>query len=283
MKNKKADENISLEEIEKKLNEYKSNLNQVETLLDREKQTNPTKLNEAMKLNKELRSVIQYYEDLKKFKIQTSSFLLNTIPLTAADNGRICAAFYEDEKKWFNAIINQVDEKEQTAEITWLGYKTKETLPSKNIKVQEMMKQDELEPGIQCEAIYYEDGKWYNATIEQISEHGVHIKYLKYEDLEVVSFDSIRITPDQKQANLKRKELLSKAPDAEDEEFKIPDYLKITPADSEAVRLSKRKRVKSIKNKHKQEVLEKISKEKQDGWLNFAQKAPKMHKFGMKK
>ena len=35
-------------------------------------------------------------------------------------------------------------------------------------------------------------------------------------------------------------------------EFKLPDYLKITPADSEIQRLTKRKRVKALKNSHKQ-------------------------------
>ena len=58
-------------------------------------------------------------------------------------------------------------------------------------------------------------------------------------------------------------------------EFKIPDYLKVTPADNEAQRLSKRKRVKSMKNNHKIKVLEKFSKEKQDDWLNFSQKVNK--------
>ena len=106
-----------------------------------------------MKINKELRYTIQYYEDLKKFKIQTSPLVFNNIALTISDNGRLCTAFFEDEKKWYTAIINQVDVKEQTAEITWLGYKTKEILPAKNIKVHEIMKVDDLEPGMQCEAI----------------------------------------------------------------------------------------------------------------------------------
>src|SRR5690606_35241801 len=113
-----------------------------------------------------------------------------------------------------------------------------------------------------------EDGKWYNSTIEAISEHGVHVKYNKYDDIEVITFDSIRITPDQKLANQKRKETI-KPINIEEDEFKLPDYLKITPADNEAQRLSKKKRAKSIKQKHKQKIIEKISKEKQDQWLTF--------------
>jgi len=55
-------------------------------------------------------------------------------------------------------------------------------------------------------------------------------------------------------------------------DFKLPDHLKVTPADNEQQRLIKRKRAKSLKNTHKQKAIEKISKEKQDDWINFSQK-----------
>ena len=280
MKNKKIDENISIDEIDKKLIELKSNLNQIEILIDREKQTNPTKLNEIIKIQKEIKLMIQYYDDFKKFKIQTSPLIYNNTPFNNSDIGRICSAYFEEEKKWFTAIINEVFS-DQTVEITWLGYKNKEILNYKYIKMNELLKSEELEVGNLCEAIYYEDGKWYNATIEMISEHGVHVKFNKYENVEVVSFDSIRYTPDNKQFNIKRKESNVKQNNSEDIlEFKIPDHLKINPSDNDTQRLSKRKRVKAMKNKHKQEILEKISKEKQEDWLSFAQKAPKIHKYG---
>lgn len=283
MKSKKSDD-ISIEETEKKIIEYRSNLSQVESILDREKLSNSTKLTDLIKLQKDLKSAIEFYEDIRKFKLQTSTEIFNNIPLTAENNGRICTAYFDQEKNWFMAMINSVDEKEQTAEVTWLGYKEKQTIPFHLIKIQEALKPQDLEIGMQCEAIYYEDGKWYESTIENISEHGIHVKYNKYEDTEVVSLDSIRITPEQKLANQKKKETQAKSKQTEDDlEFKLPEYLKITPADNEQQRLSKKKRAKSIKNKHTQKIIEIVSKEKQDNWLSFAQKAPKMKTSTIKK
>jgi hypothetical protein len=277
-------EDLSIEDIDKKISEYKTNLSNIESILDREGQhkiTN-TKINELIKNAKELKNVIAYQEDLRKYKITTSPTILNSVPLTESDKGRVCVAYFEEEKKWFTAIINEVFE--DTAEITFLGYKEKATLPFKYIKVQEYAKQEDLVIGNQCEAIFYEDGKWYNATIDNISEHGVHIKYNKYDDVEVVSFDSIRFPPDVKLLNQKKIE--DKAKQTTDNnimEFKLPDYLKLDPTDNEAQRLSKRKRVKAMKQKHKQAIIEKVSKDKQDEWLKFSQNTPKIHKFNKTK
>ena len=39
-------------------------------------------------------------------------------------------------------MINQINLQDLTAEITWLGYKEKETLPFKFIKINEALKKD---------------------------------------------------------------------------------------------------------------------------------------------
>lgn len=275
----KKSEDLSLEEIEKKIVEFKNNLSQVEAILEREKESkklDTNRLDDLIKLQKDLKAAIMFQEETRKFKIATSSTSFNNNPIFLEDVGRICNAFYESENKWYTAMINQVYLHDLTAEITWLGYKEKEVLPFKYIKINEPLKKEELEVGMLCEAIYYEDGKWYNATIQMISDHGVHVKYNKYDDIEVVSFDSIRITPEQKLLFQKKKEnLKNKAGTEDDMEFKLPEYLKITPADNEMQRLSKKKRAKALKNSHKQKIIEKINKEKQDEWINFSSKNKK--------
>ena len=90
-----------------------------------------------------------------------------------------------------------------------------------------------------------------------------------------MSFDSIRITPEQKLVYQKKKENLKHKSTEDDMEFKLPDYLKITPADNEMQRLSKKKRAKALKNSHKQKIIEKMNKEKQDEWINFSSKNKK--------
>ena len=34
----------------------------------------------------------------------------------------VCEAYFESEKTWFAALIQDIDEKEQEAEIAWIGY-----------------------------------------------------------------------------------------------------------------------------------------------------------------
>lgn len=291
--NKQKNE-FTFEEIEQKLTEYKDNLLQIETLLEREKEKSIqlqsgnfplNRISDLLNLKKDLIIAINFQEDLKKFKYQNDPNIFNTQVLLPFHIGKICQAYFESEARWYLAMLNQINQNDQTAEITWLGFKDKSTLPWPYIKVQDTLKPEELEVGINCEAVYYEDGNWYPAVIDKISEHGVHVKYKKYEDIEVVSFDSVRVTPEQKLANLKKKEQDGSKKREKDEdketEFKIPDYLKISPADNDAQRLSKRKRVKSMKNNHKQKVLEKISKEKQEEWINFSQKVNKGKGYGM--
>lgn len=285
----KTKNEFSFEEIETKLSEYRQNLLQIETILEREKEKSVqlqsgnaslNRINDLLNLKKDLIIAVNFQEDLKRFKFQTDPSIFNIHMLVPSlHTGKICQAYFELEQKWYLAMVNQINQTEQTAEITWLGFKDKATLQWAFIKVQDTLKADDLEVGMSCEAVYYEEGKWYAAEIEKISEHGVHVKYKKYEDIEVVSFDSIRITPEQKLANYKKREQENPKKNPKDQEkemeFKIPDYLKVTPADNEAQRLSKRKRVKSMKNNHKIKVLEKFSKEKQDDWLNFSQKVNK--------
>ena len=193
-------EDVTLEELEKKLNEYKTNLSQVETIIESEKSTNPgAKLDEIYKLQKDLKQAIVYQEDVIKFKIQTSNMKVNDeIKLTKEVNGRTCQAFYESENKWYTAVINELNEENQTAEITYLGFTNKETLPTKFIKLFELFDSDDLEIGMQCDAIYFGDGFWYPCSIEAISEHGIHVKYKQSNETEVVPLDALRITPEQK-------------------------------------------------------------------------------------
>lgn len=291
MLNSKKSGDMTIPEIESKISLYKNNLSEIENILDREKEKslnilnpgNLSRINELTKVQKDLKNAINFHEELRKFLIENDPELFNNSPLDSTMNGKICSAFYDIESQWYLAMINEVNCEDKSAEITWLGYKEKCSLPWSHIKVQPSIKKESLEVGMFCDAIYYEDGKWYQASIEMISEHGVHVKYKKYEDVEVVSFDSIRITPQQNLLNQKRKEesQQNKKDEEINLEFKLPEHLKITPADNEVQRLSKRKKVKSLKNTHKQKVMDIISKEKQDNWLNFYQNVNKTKNFGV--
>jgi hypothetical protein len=283
-----------LTEIWNKLQEYKQSLSQIESLIERENEKShlpsidnskkQDRLNNLFKLQKDLKDTILFQEDLYRFRYKICDYIFNDQILSKQEVGKICYAYFEGEGKWFTAMINEINLEQGSAEITWLGYKEKCQVPFKYIKVNEPVLSSELSIGMQVEAIYFEDGMWYNSTVEMISEHGVHVKYNKYNDVEVVSFDSIRITPEQRLENNKKKELELqknlKKDKNEDLTFKFPEHLRVTSADDEQQRLLKRKRVKGLKNQHKQKVIEKISKEKQDSWMEFNQKANKNKALG---
>ena len=57
-------------------------------------------------------------------KQNSLKFLINEeTKLVKADHqGQICEAYYNSEKTWYAALIQGVDEKEQTAEIAWIGF-----------------------------------------------------------------------------------------------------------------------------------------------------------------
>ena len=35
---------------------------------------------------------------------------------------RVCEAFFESEKTWFSALIQEIDEEAQEADVAWIGY-----------------------------------------------------------------------------------------------------------------------------------------------------------------
>ena len=276
---------LNYEEITNKINTFKQNLSQVQSIIDSHKEKLSltffnegkvnTNINDLIKMEKDIKNSIAHMEDIKRFKLKTDPNIFNNNPLDPVSSiGKICSVYFELEKVWSMAMINTVNVEDKSAEITWLGYKTKDTVPWNYIKIQESINPNDLEVGTFCDAIYYEDGKWYQSVVEMVSEYGVHIKYKKYDNVEVLSFDSIRITPEQKILNQKRKESAQekiKNPEQSELTFKLPEYLKVTPLDNEQQRLIKKKRAKSLKQSHKQKIIEKVSKEKQEEWINFKQ------------
>jgi len=72
-------------------------------------------------------------------------------------------------------------------------------------------------------------------------------------------------------ANAKRvqKEIRKEAAPVVVGEFKFPEYLRCTKADTEKSREAKRKKVKALKFTHKTAVQEQDHRQRQNEWLNF--------------
>lgn len=272
MNNQNVD-SMSVDEVKASIESYKQNLLQIESALEIQKNNSDldsaTKCKALETLKKDVKNAITFFTKTLEYKIAQVSF--NTAGVTQASVGKCASIYYEADQKWYNGIINSIDLKNKTCNVTYFGYKETEDLPFKYIKPITPLPQEELTSGTLCDIIYKEDGFWYSGIIERTSELGIHVKFDKYKNEEIVQSDYIRITPEQKIENWKRKD--TKSEEQSDKKgkgkFIIPENLKITPADSEDQRLLKRKRVKQLKNKTKQKEMEKISQEKQQNWLNF--------------
>lgn len=291
---KKVDD-MSIEELTSSITELKQNKTQIESILEIEKD-DEYKV-EVKQKNKELQSLLHnvsnaivFYEEALNFKLQAELFNDSFIDDKAI--GKVASVYYETEHTWNNAIIDSIDNvngnendndcgniKEQLINITFLGYKDSIKVPYKYVKLNKELSDDELVKGTICDCIYMEDGKWYQATIEEIIPKGVQVKYNNYNNQEIVSRECIRITPEQKIINWKNKPKENGKGNQDKNNsdkkkdifapFVIPAKLKISPADTDEQRLLKRKRVKNLKHKNKQEIIEHISKEKQKNWLSF--------------
>ena len=268
---------LTIKDVEHMLVECKQQIRQVETVLEKEgkaEQKNDKRISDYTKLQAELfqkrETLERALESLKKTEeAREEIFQLSSDPLSVQDTNKICAGLYEDDHKWYAARILSVNEEKQTAEILWLSFKDKETLPAKHIKLQKVPEPSELSGGTYCEAIYIEDGRWYPCTVDRVVEDGYQVKFKKYGTQAVVPREYMRTTKDGKPI---------KRPFEEMTTFKTPEHLKIRQTDTPEQKKQKKKKIKAIKQHLKIKSADKEAKERQEGWLQFNSSAAKNKK-----
>jgi len=275
---------FTLKDIEHLLAETNTQLKQVESVLEKENkadQKNAKRISDYKKLQADLTNKKFTLENARDSLLKAEGYReeimqLNSAPLTKNDMNKICAALFEEDKKWYAARILTVDETNQTAEIFWIGAKEKTILPAKFIKIQKIPEPSELSSGTYCEAIYTEDGRWYPCIIERLVEDGYQIKFKKYGTQIAVPIEYIRTTKDGKAI---------KRPFEEMTTFKTPDHLKIKPTDTPEQKKQKKKKIKAIKQHLKIKAADKEANERKEGWKMFNMNATERGKgyFSVKK
>ena len=60
---------------------------------------------------------------------------------------KVCEAYFESERTWYAAVILDIFEDTQEAEIAWIGYKLQTKLPAKYINVLNPPSPDDLFEG----------------------------------------------------------------------------------------------------------------------------------------
>lgn len=141
------------------------------------------------------------------------------------------------------------------------------------------------------------DGMWYPCQIEKVinnekdskdlsnelkamlMKYQIKFKHPQLQTKVTVPLDYLRLTKEHLVLNQKKKQQLSNAGmDGNDQvigEFQIPENLRTKRSDTEKERLQKRKKVKALKYNYKQKILDQESKNRQNVWQDFTNKAVK--------
>ncbi|KAL5182271.1 Survival of motor neuron-related-splicing factor 30 [Glycine soja] len=170
--------------------------------------------------------------------------------------------------------------------------------------------QEKLPVGTKVQAVWSEDGEWYDATIEAYTPNGYYVSYdnwgnkeevrlLKLPDANLISIASHRVDPANvrsiqegsvdalleaervaeatKQA-IKRK--IAQAASIDLQSRSLPTKLRIEADDPEDVKASKRKKIHAFKSKMRMEQLEVTQNKRQNAWQQFQSTKGKAKKIG---
>ncbi|KAI4342224.1 hypothetical protein MLD38_026872 [Melastoma candidum] len=146
--------------------------------------------------------------------------------------------------------------------------------------------------GTKVQAVYSEDGEWYDAIIEAHTVNGYYVCYEGWGNKEEVDPDNVRpiqegevnalleaekVAEATKQA-IKRKIALAASVDFQNRT--LPTKLRIEPDDPEDVKAAKRKKIHAFKSKMRTEQLEVAQNKRQNDWQQFQTTKGKAKKIG---
>jgi survival of motor neuron-related-splicing factor 30 len=273
-----ADFTQSAEELLTKLDTYREQLAQVEEAL--EQQPDEPSL---VKLKNDLTEVIVLTEDLVKYQAaapteaeqaaEAGRASAGPLPTRTAVKsvhtalvGRTCEAFFE--QKWYNAEIKSVRRDDRGVErctVDFIGFSNTREFKVTDVRLLRPPHPAQCQPGTRCQAIFYEDGLWYDCIITEQTEKGYKVTFTDYGTRAEVRFDQIRLQSSGKVQDKKRtiKEVVTPAG------YKIPESLAVQKTDTEEVIETKKRKIQAIKKQQRTDRLESESQKQQSGWLKF--------------
>lgn len=276
----------SAEELLTKLDTYREQLAQVEEAL--EQQPDEPSL---VKLKNDLTEVIVLTEDLVKYQAaapteaeqaggtdtaQTTG-RASVVPQQPSSSrasksvhtalvGRTCEAFFE--QKWYNGEIKSVRRDERGQErcmVEFIGFSNAREFKVTDVRLLRPPHPAQCQPGTRCQAIFPEDGLWYDCVITEQTEKGYKITFIDYGSKAEVKFDQIRLQSTGKVGQQKRtiKEVTTPAG------YKIPESMQIQKTDTEDIIDAKRRKITAIKKQQRLDKLETEHVKQQTNWQKF--------------
>ncbi|MCL7045169.1 hypothetical protein MKW94_001987 [Papaver nudicaule] len=135
--------------------------------------------------------------------------------------------------------------------------------------------------GTKIQAVWSEDGEWYDATIEALTPNGYYVHFEEWGNREEVDPDNVRpieeevvnaLVEAEKEAEATKQALKRKIAQAAAVDYQsktLPAKLKVDPNDSEDVKAAKRKKIHAFKSKNRFEQLEATQNKRQNAWQQF--------------
>ncbi|KAK8916632.1 hypothetical protein KSP39_PZI023280 [Platanthera zijinensis] len=146
--------------------------------------------------------------------------------------------------------------------------------------------------GTRVQAVWSEDGEFYDATIEALTPNGYFVFYDGWGNREEVDPDNVRqieegdvnaLLEAEKQAEATKQAIKRKIAQAAVTDFQhriIPSKLRIDPTDPDDVKAAKKKKIHAFKSKARFEQLEVVQNKRQNAWQQFQSTKGKTKKVG---
>ncbi|GAA0149394.1 RNA splicing factor [Lithospermum erythrorhizon] len=243
-------EEVSIEELASNLTTYKTQLNQVRTLLEGE----PGNA-ELVDMEKELAEVIALTEELLETAKLNENSGLDIGTSSGASLGPHHSGSTFDSGSSFSSG------------------------PS-----------DKFPVGTKVQAVWSDDGEWYDATIESHTPNGYYVCYNGWGNKEEVDPANVRpieeanpLVEAEKVAEATKAALKRKIAQSAIGDFQarsLPAKLRIEPDDPEDVKAAKRKKIHAFKSKMRQEQLEMSQNKRQNSWQQFQTTKGRAKKVG---
>ncbi|XP_020518954.1 survival of motor neuron-related-splicing factor 30 isoform X3 [Amborella trichopoda] len=249
-------EELSIDELASNLSTYKDQLHQVRKLL--EDDPNNSEYKDMEKELEEVLCLLMAFLPLFQVIVLTEELLVTARQAEATGSG------------------SEIDVDAN------LDRHKSDGISSLNMESSEIS-EERLPIGTKIQAIWSDDGEWYDATIEAITPIGYFVSYDEWGNKEEVDPGSIRPRPEgtvnalleaereaeaTKQA-IKRKIAQAAAAGTDAFSRTLPPKLRIEPDDPEDVKAAKRKKIHAFKSKVRFEQLEVTQNKRQNAWQQF--------------
>ena len=224
----------SKEELEAKIVVYQEQLQQINDLLLKDS------ANEQLtKIKTDLEKVIQLTSSLVHSSFEDGENYQETGESSVSPKAGVnCITDFNigdkvevvtDERK-YAAVVLAVNSESGNCTIKYFEYEAEVELPvNRLMKISpgEYESTDIHPPGFKCQCKYAQDQRWYDVTVDAITEHGFMVTYTQYGQTEEVPVEYLRPL----QSKKSKEKSKSDGPTL----INIPESLKILPTDTEAV------------------------------------------------